>query len=178
MGSLKKGNKKNRYIAILAFLVLGMLLSAILIWEHFSPTASEFCKFGEALDCGIVNKSPYANLDGFSYLLTIDFGLPIPLINISGINAFFDFITANAFLGFLTLLFLFFLVMAKNKGRDFLWIKSDSIRKWTVGILIFGVAYGFYLFLIQQFILETYCIFCLGLDIVLIISLVLAWRIR
>jgi uncharacterized membrane protein len=60
--------KKNTPRLILnVLLVIGMLLSLFLVYEHFSPAASKFCTFGESLDCGIVNKSPYANLDGISY---------------------------------------------------------------------------------------------------------------
>src|SRR3989344_4393241 len=90
-------------------LIIGMILSLYLLYEHFSTTTSKLCTFGENFNCGIVNKSPYANLDGIFYLLTIDLNLNLPLINISDINVILDFLTANAFLGFLTLLLLFFL---------------------------------------------------------------------
>ena len=159
------------------FLVIGMLISAFLVYEHFSATTSAFCTFGESFDCGIVNKSPYANLDGISYLLTIDFNLPLPLIDISGINWFFDLITANAFLGLLTLLFVFLLNLNYKNSR-FLFIMKKSDIKWIRGILVFGVVYGFYLFLIQHFILKTYCILCIALDLIIAISLILSFRIK
>ena len=168
--------KKSRLLLSI-FLVFGMLISAFLIYEHFSLTASKFCTFGNNLDCGIVNKSPYANLDGISYLLTIDFNLPLPLIDISGINWFFDFITTNAFLGFLTLLFVLLLNLNYKKSK-FLFILKERNVKWIRGVLIFGVIYGFYLFLIQHFILKTYCIFCLALDLMMIISLIISFRIK
>jgi len=159
------------------FLIIGMFISIFLIYEHFSITASKFCTFGTEFDCGIVNKSPYANLDGISYLLTIDFNLPIPLIDISGINLFFDFITGNAFLGFLTLLFVLLLNLNYKKDK-FLFVNRGDNIKWIRGIMIFGIIYGFYLFLIQHFILKTYCIFCLALDLVMIISLIISLRIK
>ncbi len=159
------------------FLVIGMLISAFLVYEHFSATTSAFCTFGESFDCGIVNKSPYANLDGISYLLTIDFNLPLPLIDISGINWFFDLITANAFLGLLTLLFVFLLNLNYKNSR-FLFIMKKSDIKWIRGILVFGVVYGFYLFLIQHFILKTYCILCIALDLIIVISLILSFKIK
>src|SRR3989344_4359769 len=170
----KMVNKSRLLLSI--FLVFGMLISAFLIYEHFSLTASKFCTFGTNLDCGIVNKSPYANLDGISYLLTIDFNLPLPLIDISGINWFFDFITTNAFLGFLTLLFVLLLNLNYKKSK-FLFILKERNVKWIRGVLIFGVIYGFYLFLIQHFILKTYCIFCLALDLIIIISLIISFKI-
>src|SRR3989344_2808480 len=98
---MRRGKNKRIFVWFQIVLVIGMLISLFLVYEHFTPTASKFCSFGKGFDCGIVNKSPYANIDGISYLLTIDFGLDLPLINISGINLFFDFITSNAFLGLL-----------------------------------------------------------------------------
>ena len=159
------------------FLIIGMLISAFLVYEHFSLTVSKFCTFGDSFDCGIVNKSPYANLDGISYLLTIDFNLPLPLIDISGINWFFDFITANAFLGFITLLFILLLNL-KHKKNKFMFVSKRDNLKWIRGILIFGLVYGFYLFLIQHFILKTYCILCIALDLIIIISLILSLKIK
>lgn len=170
-------DKKIRNV-VYALLAVGMLISLFLTYEHFSPSASKFCTFGASFDCGIVNKSPYANLDGISYLLTIDFSLPLPLIDISGINWFFDLITSNAFLGFLTLLFILFLVRANYNRKDFLWIGKGETIKWLRGITLFGILYGFYLFLIQHFILKTYCIFCLALDVVLLSLTFIVWRIK
>ncbi|MEK6916637.1 MAG: vitamin K epoxide reductase family protein [Nanoarchaeota archaeon] len=169
---------KNMNKVLKILLILGMLISLFLVYEHFSPNASKFCDFGEGLDCGIVNKSPYANLDGISYLFTIDFGWPIPLIDISGINWFFNLLTSNAFLGFLTLVFLFFLVNAHEGKKNFLFIKKKDSLAWMKGITLFGVVYGFYLFLIQHYILKTYCVYCLALDVVLISSLIIVWRMK
>jgi uncharacterized membrane protein len=172
---MKKKNKSRKILNV--FLIIGMLVSLFLVYEHFSPSASKLCTFGENLDCGIVNKSPYANLDGFSYLLTIDYGLPLPLIDISGINGFFDLITSNAFLGFLTLLFVF-LLNTRYKNKKLLFINEKESLKWVRGLLIFGLIYGAYLFYIQHSILKTYCIFCLLLDVVIVSSVIVAYRIK
>lgn len=168
-------SKQRKALSI--FLIIGMLISAFLIYEHFSESASKFCTFGEGFNCGIVNKSPYANLDGLSYLLTIDFNLPLPLIDISGTNLFFDFITTNAFLGLLTLFFVLMLNLNYKKDK-FLFIEKKSNVKWIRGIMVFGMLYGFYLFLIQHSILKTYCIFCLALDITILIALILSFKIK
>lgn len=170
-------NKKSVHWLWVLF-VLGMLVSLYLTYEHFSPDASKWCKFGASFDCGIVNKSPYANLDGLSYLLTVEFGWNIPLINITQYGFFADLITSNAFLGFLTFVFLLFLWRAHQKKRSFLWIPANKALAWMQGILIFSVAYGFYLFLIQHFILKTYCIVCIVLDIILISLLIIVWRLH
>lgn len=155
-----------------------MLISLFLVYEHFSPSASKYCTFGDNFDCGIVNKSPYANFDGLSYLVTIDLKMNLPIIDISGINWFFDFMTSNAFLGFLTLVFEFFLFKAYYDKKDFFFIKKADHVKWLKGLTLFGVTYGFYLFLVQHFILLTYCIFCIALDVTLILLLIYAWRIK
>lgn len=168
-------SKQRKALSI--FLIIGILISAFLIYEHFSESASKFCTFGEGFNCGIVNKSPYANLDGLSYLLTIDFNLPLPLIDVSGINLFFDFITTNAFLGLLTLFFVLILNLNYKKDK-FLFIEKKSNAKWIRGIMIFGMLYGFYLFLIQHSILKTYCIFCLALDLTIIVALILSFKIK
>ena len=178
MAGVRKKSKVKIYQIINLVLVIGMLISLFLLYEHFSSSENEFCKFGEGFDCGVVNKSPYANLDGLSYLLTIDFGWPLPFVNISGINFVFDFLTSNAFLGFLTLLFLLLLLKANKENKDFLWIKKDFTRSWARGISAFGVLYGIYLFYIQHSILQTYCLFCLLLDATLLTLLVLVWSIK
>ncbi len=158
-------------------LIIGMLISLFLLYEHLSSSAVKFCTFGKHFDCGIVNKSPYANLDGIFYLLTIDFNLNLPLLNISDINLFFDILTSNAFLGFLTLLLIY--VLNKNHNKKVLWIKKEDNREWTLGILTFSVLYGAgYLFAIQHFILKTYCLFCILLDITLIVALIIAIKIK
>lgn len=169
-----KNNKSYRWLQVL--FILGMLVSLFLTYEHFSPSASKFCTFGSSFDCGIVNKSPYATLDGISYLMTVDFGWNIPLINLTQYGSFVELLISNAFLGFLTLVFLFFLLRAYKQNKKCLWVSANKTLTWMRGILIFGVLYGFYLFLIQHFLLKTYCILCIVLDIVLIISLIIVWR--
>ena len=169
--------KNKLALTLNLLLIIGMLLALFLVYEHFSATASKYCTFGQSFDCGIVNKSPYANLDGLSYLLTIDFNLPIPLIDISGINWFFDLLTSNAFLGFLTLL-LIFALNTDFKNKKLLWITPEKNKKWIRGLLIFGLIYGIYLFGIQHYILKTYCLFCIILDIVILISLIIALKLK
>jgi len=159
-------------------MIVGMLISSFLLYEHFAPSASTFCNVGEGFDCGIVNKSPYANLDGISFLLTIDMGLNLPIVNLSEINWFFDLLTSNAFLGFLTLVFMFSLTIFHERKKDFWFIKNDKIYPLLFGLGIFGVFYGGYLFMVQKFLLKTYCIFCLGLDAVLITQLILIWKMK
>ncbi len=168
----------KKEITLYSLFIFGLLLCSFLIYEHFSSTGSEFCKIGSTFDCGIVNKSPYANLDGFSYLLAVDFGLAFPLIDLKGIHWTFDLFTSNAFLGLLVFILLFFMFYLYTKKKDFLFIKRKNILFWMKIILSFGILYGFCLFLIQHFILKAYCIFCLGLDLVLILSLFFVYKFK
>ena len=169
-------NKKITSLEVL--LVIGILISLFLLYEHFSPSASKYCTFGESFDCGIVNKGPYANIDGFSYLLSIDYGLPLPLIDLTRYGWFADLITANSFLAALILLFTFCLVRAFKRNTSCMFVAREKTLPWIRGILTVSVIYGLYLIYIQHFILKTYCIFCLGLDVVLIAAFIIAWRIN
>lgn len=168
----KSPSKKSPLLTALSILlILGMCASAFLLYEKFSPTASEFCTFGESFDCGIVNKSPYATLDGISYLLTIDYGLPIPLINIADKSPVLSLLLSNAFLGLLALLFILLLINAHAHKSTIFNIKNPlKIAHYLLG---FGVLYGIFLIYIQHSILKTWCIFCLSLDVILITSFIL-----
>ncbi len=166
-------------------LILGMAVSAFLMYEHFAPGSSEFCNFGEGLDCGIVNKSPYANLDGIFYLMIIDYGWywvgDLPLVNqimlLTDTNVFIDFLTMNSFWGFLTLV-LVLLLNTKYKNRDFYFVTKERNLAWIRGILAFGMLYGIFLIYIQHSILHTWCVFCLALDAVLLTTNIAAWMIK
>jgi len=173
------GKQGKRLVALQIVLVVGMLISLFLVYEHFSTHASTWCTFSDSpFDCGIVNKSPYASLDGISYLLTMDFGLPVPLVEIARVHWTLDVLTSNAFLGFLTLLFVFLLAGAKKNGKGLWWVKKGSVHKWTRWVLTMGVLYGSYLFFIQHSILKLYCLFCLGLDAIILSSCIIAWTLK
>lgn len=169
---------KAALIALRVLLVLGMLISLYLVYEHFAPVASTFCKFGESFDCGVVSKSPYANLDGISYLLTIDYGLPLPMIDIAGIHPLLDFLTTNAFLGFLMLLFLLLLINAYVRGKPCFGIAAPRLPSLIIALFVISIAYGMFLIYIQHSILKTYCILCLALDAIMLATAVLWWGIR
>ncbi len=169
---------KKKFIIACILLLLGIILSLFLSYQHFSTSAGKFCTFGDSFSCDIVNKSPYSNLDGISYLLTIDFGLNLPLVDISSINWFLNLITSVAFLGFLLISLIFLMLIFYNEKKDFLFVKHNRIFLWARFMLIFGVLFGIYLFLIQHFILKTYCILCIALDIILIILLFTIWRLE
>lgn len=166
--------KVNWRLILTVILIIGMLDSAFLVYEHYSPTASEFCSFGENIDCGIVNKSAYATLDGIFYLLVIDWGWNIPFFQPSSWHPIFEFLLSNAVLGFITLGIIIALLQVHKTGKDVWFIENKNIPNWIVGILGFGIIYGGYLVFIQHSILKTWCPFCLLLDVIMILALISA----
>ena len=148
--------------------VIGLILSGVLIYEKFVEVGSSFCTFGGGLDCGVVNKSPYSKIDGFFYLLAVDFGLSIPVSFFPDIPLF-----SNAMISLIFFIVLIFLQYKYQTGQAIGEISREKLNKLIDGLLIVGVCYGFYLFLVMHFILFTYCIFCILLDVVLISCLVI-----
>ncbi len=153
-----------------------MAVSLFLVYEHFSDAPGEFCTFGSSFDCGIVNKSPYANIDGISYFLAVDLGMNFPVISLKEVHWALDLFTSNAFLVFILFVILFVMYYTYKSKKDFLFIKNSRILLWEKGLIIFSIVYGLFLVYIQHFILKTYCIFCLSLDVILVLSLILIWR--
>lgn len=49
---------------MIMFSILGMIISAYLIYQHFKPVGSTFCNVNDYVSCDIVNKSIYAEIIG------------------------------------------------------------------------------------------------------------------
>ncbi len=47
---------------IFAVAVIGLLLSAVSLYNHYKKSSSEYCDFGEAFNCDIVNRSIYSEV--------------------------------------------------------------------------------------------------------------------
>jgi uncharacterized membrane protein len=47
-------------ITILA--AIGIVLSAVSVYNHYKPTPTEYCDFGETFNCDVVNKSAYSHI--------------------------------------------------------------------------------------------------------------------
>jgi vitamin-K-epoxide reductase (warfarin-sensitive) len=62
-------------IAILA--VAGIGVSSVSLYHHFQSGKTDYCDFGQAFNCDIVNRSVYSTL----------FGIPVALIGILGYAA-------------------------------------------------------------------------------------------
>ena len=47
---------------VITFLTLvGIVLSAVSVYNHYKPTATEYCDFGDNFNCDAVNKSAYSH---------------------------------------------------------------------------------------------------------------------
>src|SRR3989344_8316145 len=143
--SKKGGNGKRIYTSFEVVCVLAMLVSIFLIYEDFSEGAEKFCTFGESFDCGIVNKSPYASVDGFLYFLLFDVGVDVPLLNLSQYGLIVEFLTTNAFLGFLTFLYLLFSIVHVEKKKKLFGMNAERQLKTAKWILWFSLVYALYL---------------------------------
>ena len=164
--------KKKVFTIAKVIAVLAMLVSLFLIYEHFSEGAEQFCTFGESLNCGVVNKSPYASIDGILYFLLFDAGIQVPLLNLADYGHFIDLITTNAFWGFVTFLFVFFSVRAIEKKKKCFGMdvkKQLRVLKW---VLWLSILYALYLVYIELFVLKTICLFCIILDVLIVLTLV------
>ena len=64
-----------KYIFVL-LATLGVVVSALALREHYRTEGDAPCSINERWDCGIVNKSPYAVVQGT--------GIPVAVIGIAG----------------------------------------------------------------------------------------------
>jgi uncharacterized membrane protein len=64
-----------RYVLVL-FATLGIVVSALALREHYRTEGDSPCSINERWDCGIVNKSPYAMVQGT--------GIPVAVLGIAG----------------------------------------------------------------------------------------------
>jgi uncharacterized membrane protein len=64
-----------RYVLVL-LATLGIVVSALALREHYRTEGDSPCSINERWDCGIVNKSPYAMVQGT--------GIPVAVLGIAG----------------------------------------------------------------------------------------------
>ncbi|MDP3916835.1 MAG: vitamin K epoxide reductase family protein [Nanoarchaeota archaeon] len=161
----KKGLLWIRIIAILA-----ILLSSLLVYEHYKTTPSEFCTFGESFDCDLVNKSAYSTIDGIFYFLSMDLGLhQIPLFYIP---------IPLSLMGILVFLFVLLSAHSINNKKNLFGIKPKNQIKVLKWLMVLSILLALYLIYIEKFILLMWCIYCLGLDILIVISAILIMRLK
>ncbi len=161
--------QQKRLLWIRVIAVLALIFSSLLIYEHFKTAPSEFCNIGNKLDCGVVNKSPYSNIDGIFYFLNIDLGFSVPLI---------DFPLPVSVLGFLTFLFILISSYKLNSKKKFLKLNKSQLIKTLKILMILSIIFSLYLLYIEKFILLMYCIYCIILDILILIETILVFKLK
>lgn len=62
-------------VAILA--VAGIMVSSVSLQHHYATSKTQYCEFGQAFNCDIVNRSEYSSI----------FGIPVALIGMLGYGA-------------------------------------------------------------------------------------------
>lgn len=129
--------------------ILSILVSAYLLYLHYSKTTGKFCNFGENFSCDLVNKSIYS-------LFPPKIGIPVAFLGI---------------LFFMTILILSRMVY-KNPENE-----KHTINYLFI-LSIFSLLFAVYLFSIELFVIKSFCIFCLILDVLIIINLILSYRLK
>ena len=142
--------------------VLAIIVSAYLAYQHYEVEDSDFCVFGASFDCNIVNKSPYANVDGLLYFLVFDMEMDIPYVQIP---------IPNAILSIVFFLFLFFAARSLQHKKPLFGMQARSLIKLMKTLLYLSLAYAIYLVYIEAFILLSYCVFCITLDVIIVLAL-------
>lgn len=150
------------------FTFLAILVSIYLAAQHYSPNESKFCQWSATLDCNIVNKSPYSTVDGILYLLSFEYGLNTPYIDIP---------IPNAVLSILLFLFVFGALFSLEKKGTYFGMNVTRTITVLRTLLWISLIYAAYLFFIEVSVLKAYCPFCIVLDILIILILILLYRV-
>lgn len=70
--SASKTKRLMRLIVLLA--IVGVAVSSVSLYHHFSTSKTSFCDIGQAFNCDLVNRGQYSNFAG----------VPVALIGIAG----------------------------------------------------------------------------------------------
>lgn len=162
-------SKKLLYNSFMILAVLGVIVSGFLLYEHYSETGTEFCKFGKNFDCNIVNKSPYANLDGIFYMLVIDFKVNMPIPNIP---------IPVAGMGLLMILLLMWAMYNVYYNKISLKVSPEKYLKVIRYSLLTSLLFAAYLVFVEVRLLKRYCIFCIALDVILVLLTIIAFKVK
>ncbi len=165
-----KNRTKEEILLIVLFVIsfLALLDGAYLTYLHYDPDASTVCNFGEGLNCDTVNRSPYSTIDNIFYFLAIDLGLSVPIVTIS-----IPIALMSIAIFLLIKIGIFHVWHKKSIG----WFTHNHIMKTIQWTLAISMLYGVWLIYIQKFILNTFCVFCLVLDFLILCALIVAWSI-
>lgn len=161
--------QKTLLVILLVLSFLAVIDGGLLTYEHYSTSGSSLCNFGKNLDCGIVGKSPYATVDNIFYFLAVDMGLSVPIITIS---------IPIAVIAIIVFILIKIGVLHIWHDRSFGRFNPKHML-WAIRtLLIFSMIYGLWLVYVQEYILRTYCLYCLGLDAIILLSLIVSFLIK
>lgn len=165
--------KRKRAVEVLFFASLvAVLLSLFLLYQHYSKEASGFCNFGELLNCDVVNKGEYSTVDGVVNLV---------LDNVLGGHHYLYFPVPNAAVSVVVFLFFFGAAMRLYRGRSYFGMGERMVVR-VLGLLIgLSWVYALILIYIEWRVLQSWCVFCLALDVVMLViayAVISLWRRR
>ena len=162
-------DKKRGLKLIAIFSILAILVSIYLAYQHFAPEGSKWCNIGASFSCDIVNKSEFSTLDGvFNLFLKILFDrdfywyFPLPTSIVS------------------ILMFLFILVGSIKlvHGRNYFGMSEKTVIKVIQYLMLFSIIFASFLVYIEAEVLQSWCIFCLILDVLILIITYLVFAIE
>jgi vitamin-K-epoxide reductase (warfarin-sensitive) len=82
--SVADANKLKRLMLAIALLaILGVVVSSVSLYHHFSNSKTSFCDIGSSFNCDLVNRSQYSSFAG----------VPVALIGIAGYLLILTFAT-------------------------------------------------------------------------------------
>ena len=119
---------------LLALALLGITASSLALREHYRESGDSPCSINDHWDCGVVNHSPFATLDGILRPSAID---PNPLLRKVPVAAI-------GILGYI-------LMAALALTRRYRLLLAAALS---------GLAFSLYLAHIEKDILEVWCIYC------------------
>ncbi len=155
--------KKIHYVLIF-LMVLGILDSAYLAYLHYSGSSSKFCQELGNFDCDLVNKSSFSELTGILDYFGIDFYLPIP-------NSVLGIIAFSIMLGINILL----INNIRILGHKF---SKKELYAALLVLSIISFVFGLFLVYIQEFVLRAWCLFCLIMDLIILLNLILVFLLK
>ena len=135
-----------KYVLIV-LAVLGIVVSALALREHYREYGDSPCSINEHWDCGVVNHSPYAVLGGVFDQMGIHSRIPI----LGGLP-----VATAGILGYIVMSVLIFF-------RGY---------RWLLVLVLGSLCFSLYLAHIEKDILGVWCVYCvISLGIISIMTL-------
>ena len=136
----KKNFKTKILIIIIIFSIVGILISSMLTLAKYNDNVAILCGEDTSNNCNTVQNSEYSNL----FVVgdeTNDTSVPVP-ISLAGIFYYMAIIITSTML------------LKKEKQKS-------KIYNILFGLSIFGLLFSIIYTLIQAFVIDAYCTYCL-----------------